>query len=66
METSQRVFQVDTLNIEALNFTILNHICRETDYDKATEYITKLIQALDRLEPKNPNLYAQVCAWTAS
>ena len=60
METSQRVFQADTLNIEALNFTILNHICRETDYGKATECITKLIQALDRLEPKNPHLYAQV------
>lgn len=59
IETSVRVFQFDSQNIEALNFSILNCICRETNYDQANEYITQLIQALDRLEPKNPYLYAQ-------
>lgn len=58
IETSIRVFAADSQNIEALHLTILNLICRETKYDEALDKITEIIQALDRLEPKNPHLYA--------
>eukprot|EP00111_Clytia_hemisphaerica_P000239 TCONS_00000598-protein len=60
METANRIFQVDTQNIEALHFLVLTYLCKDTDYNQAVEKISDVIQALDRHEPKNPHLYARL------
>ncbi|XP_047136983.1 tetratricopeptide repeat protein 21B isoform X1 [Hydra vulgaris] len=58
LETSERVFILDSQNIEALHLVILELVSQKSNYNEAIEKITRLIQVLDRREPKNPFLYA--------
>jgi len=57
VETANRVLNINEHEIESLNIVILYNLCREANAEEAAAKISKLIQALDRNESSNPDLY---------
>ncbi|EMP38709.1 Tetratricopeptide repeat protein 21B [Chelonia mydas] len=60
VETAQRLLQKDTLNLEAIRMEALHFLCREKKVGKATAKLGDLINALDKLEPHNPQLFCKM------
>ncbi|XP_053327438.1 tetratricopeptide repeat protein 21B [Spea bombifrons] len=57
VETALRLLQKDSHNLEALRILALHYLCREGNVHEATSKLGDLINALDRLEPRNAPLY---------
>ncbi|XP_044889003.1 tetratricopeptide repeat protein 21B isoform X2 [Mauremys mutica] len=60
VETAQRLLQKDTLNLEAIRMEALHFLCREGNIPEATAKLRDLINALDKLEPHNPQLFCKM------
>ena len=56
-ETAHRILQQDPNNIHSSIYQALHLIVREGDYQEATNKIGDLLEKLDRLEPRNGDLY---------
>nr|XP_013815924.1 PREDICTED: tetratricopeptide repeat protein 21B [Apteryx mantelli mantelli] len=56
VETAHRLLQKDTLNLEAIRMEALHYLCREGNISEASARLGDLINALNRLEPRNPQL----------
>ncbi|MEE6489492.1 hypothetical protein FKM82_015590 [Ascaphus truei] len=57
VETALRLLQKDSHNLEALRMLALHYLCREGNVHEATSKLGDLINALDRFEPNNAQLY---------
>jgi tetratricopeptide repeat protein 21B len=57
MESAQRIISQDSYNIEALKILVLVHLAREGRQVIAANRMGDLLQAIDRMEPKNAALY---------
>eukprot|EP00741_Cyanophora_paradoxa_P023819 tig00021623_g23008.t1 len=60
LETAQRVLANDGQNIEALRVAVTFVLVREARYSVAAARAADLLDAIDRLEPKNAILYTTV------
>ena len=56
-ETAYRILQYDPNNIHSTIYQALHLVVREGDYQEATNKIGDLLEKLDRLEPRNGQLY---------
>ncbi|NXA46707.1 TT21B protein, partial [Nothocercus julius] len=59
-ETAHRLLQKDALNLEAIRMEALYYLCREGNISEASSRLGDLINALDSLEPHNPQLYCKM------
>ncbi|KAM4626732.1 tetratricopeptide repeat protein 21B [Discoglossus pictus] len=57
VESALRLLQKDSYNLEALRMLALHYLCREGNVHEATAKLGDLINALDRFEPHNAQLY---------
>ncbi|NXO03695.1 TT21B protein, partial [Rhinopomastus cyanomelas] len=57
VETAHRLLQKDAVNLEAIRMEALHHLCREGNVSEASARLGDLIQALDKLEPRNSQLF---------
>ncbi|XP_040560144.1 tetratricopeptide repeat protein 21B isoform X2 [Gallus gallus] len=57
VETAHRLLQKDALNLEATRMEALHFLCREGKMREASARLSDLIKALDRLEPRNSQLF---------
>ncbi|XP_018767037.3 tetratricopeptide repeat protein 21B isoform X2 [Serinus canaria] len=60
IETAHRLLQKDPLNLEAIRMEALHHLCREGNVSEASARLGDLIKALDRLEPRNSELFCKM------
>ena len=60
LETTERVLQQDPFDIEALRISSMYSLTRDGDSAKASEKISKLLESVDRHEPKNAELYYHI------
>ncbi|XP_031970531.1 tetratricopeptide repeat protein 21B isoform X2 [Corvus moneduloides] len=60
IETAHRLLQKDPLNLEAIRMEALHHLCREGNISEASARLGDLIKALDRLEPRNSELFCKM------
>ncbi|NWY76297.1 TT21B protein, partial [Erithacus rubecula] len=60
IETAHRLLQKDPLNLEAMRMEALHHLCREGNISEASARLGDLIKALDRLEPRNSELFCKM------
>nr|XP_006124853.1 tetratricopeptide repeat protein 21B isoform X4 [Pelodiscus sinensis] len=60
VETAQRLLKKDTLNLEAIRMEALNFLCREGNIPEAAAKLGDLINALEKLEPHNPQLFCKM------
>ncbi|XP_064595299.1 tetratricopeptide repeat protein 21B-like isoform X2 [Liolophura sinensis] len=57
VETGQRALAQEANCLEALKYEVLNFLCREGDCQTAAYKCGDIIQAMDRIEPRNAYLY---------
>ncbi|NXU76844.1 TT21B protein, partial [Oreotrochilus melanogaster] len=57
VETAHRLLQKDALNLEAIRMEALHYLCREGNISEASARLGDLIKALDKLEPRNSQLF---------
>ncbi|XP_041896700.1 tetratricopeptide repeat protein 21B isoform X3 [Corvus kubaryi] len=60
IETAHRLLQKDPLNLEAIRMEALHHLCKEGNISEASARLGDLIKALDRLEPRNSELFCKM------
>ncbi|XP_074856704.1 tetratricopeptide repeat protein 21B isoform X2 [Carettochelys insculpta] len=60
VETAQRLLQKDALNLEAIRMEALYFLCREGNIPEATAKLGDLINALNKMEPHNPQLFCEM------
>ncbi|XP_064019914.1 tetratricopeptide repeat protein 21B isoform X2 [Pogoniulus pusillus] len=60
VETAHRLLQKDTFNLEAIRMEALHYLCREGNISEASARLGDLIKALDRLEPRNSQLFCKM------
>ncbi|NXX88206.1 TT21B protein, partial [Centropus bengalensis] len=60
VETAHRLLQIDAINLEAIRMEALHYLCREGNIPKASTRLGDLIDALDRLEPHNSQLFCKM------
>nr|XP_030134266.3 tetratricopeptide repeat protein 21B isoform X1 [Taeniopygia guttata] len=60
IETAHRLLQKDPLNLEAIRMEALHHLCRGGNTSEASARLGDLIKALDRLEPRNSDLFCKM------
>ncbi|NXL43527.1 TT21B protein, partial [Podilymbus podiceps] len=60
VETAHRLLQKDALNLEAIRMEALHYLCREGNISEASARLGDLIKALDRLEPRNSQLFCKM------
>ncbi|XP_037998869.1 tetratricopeptide repeat protein 21B isoform X3 [Motacilla alba alba] len=60
VETAHRLLQKDPLNLEAIRMEALHHLCRGGNISEASARLGDLIKALDRLEPRNSELFCKM------
>ncbi|XP_074685108.1 tetratricopeptide repeat protein 21B isoform X4 [Strix aluco] len=60
VETAHRLLQKDALNLEAIRMEALHYLCREGKISEASVRLGDLIKALDRLEPRNSQLFCKM------
>uniref|UniRef100_H9G6Q4 Tetratricopeptide repeat protein 21B n=1 Tax=Anolis carolinensis TaxID=28377 RepID=H9G6Q4_ANOCA len=58
-ETAHRLLQKDALNLEAIKMEAIHHLCREGNIREASSKLSDVISALDKLEPRNPQLFCK-------
>ena len=59
-ETSGRILSLEPNNIEALKIKCLILICQNGDFKSAILELQRLFSALNKLEPSNSELFAQI------
>lgn len=57
VETMNRITNIDSINLNALKMNILILLCRDGNYDDATERVTSFYRVLEKTEPKNAILF---------
>ncbi|KFZ59503.1 Tetratricopeptide repeat protein 21B, partial [Antrostomus carolinensis] len=60
VETAHRLLEKDALNLEAIRMEALHFLCREGNLSEASARLGDLIKALDRLEPRNSQLFCKM------
>ncbi|XP_074729407.1 tetratricopeptide repeat protein 21B isoform X2 [Strix uralensis] len=60
VETAHRLLQKDAFNLEAIRMEALHYLCREGKISEASVRLGDLIKALDRLEPRNSQLFCKM------
>uniref|UniRef100_A0A1I8J5Y6 Tetratricopeptide repeat protein 21B n=1 Tax=Macrostomum lignano TaxID=282301 RepID=A0A1I8J5Y6_9PLAT len=62
LDTASRCLDSDPSCIPAMEFQLLNLLCREGSYTQATSSVSDLLQAMDRYEPKNVYQYSRLAS----
>ncbi|KAM6332739.1 tetratricopeptide repeat protein 21B isoform 1-T1 [Podargus strigoides] len=60
VETAHRLLQKDALNLEAIRMEALHYLCRVGNISEASARLGDLVKALDRLEPRNSQLFCKM------
>ncbi|KFQ72482.1 Tetratricopeptide repeat protein 21B, partial [Phaethon lepturus] len=60
VETAHRLLQKDAHNLEAIRMEALHYLCREGNISEASARLGDLIKVLDRLEPRNSQLFCKM------
>lgn len=69
LETINRIYLMENLNLEALRIQILILLCRDSNYDEASACISKFIVEMEKHEPRNSlfflecgKLFSRICS----
>jgi tetratricopeptide repeat protein 21B len=61
METVARILQIDSTNIKALGLTALHSAVRDGNNKAASLHLQDVLSAVNRMEPRNAELYLNMC-----